>query len=89
MWVIWTKELLAKALKSSPKCKISPNLVTLDMMCLWGGVSLCEQEKERERERERKGAKKFKKKFTTSKVLEISKGRGGLARFYNHLLSIS
>ena len=79
--------MLSKALKSSPKCKKSPNLVTLDMMCLWGGVSLCEQEKEKERER--KGAKKFKKKFTTSKVLEISKGRGGLARFYNHLLSIS
>ena len=52
-------------------------------------MSKRKRERERERERERKGAKKFKKKFTTSKVLEISKGRGGLARFYNHLLSIS
>ena len=31
MWEIWTNELLPKALKSCPKCKKSPNLVTLNM----------------------------------------------------------
>ena len=29
MWEIWAKKLLPEALKSYPKCKKSPNLVTL------------------------------------------------------------
>ena len=29
LWAIWAKYLLPQALKSCPKCKISPNLVTL------------------------------------------------------------
>ena len=39
MWEIWANYLLPKALKRCPKCKKSPNLVTLVMnsFCRWFG----------------------------------------------------
>ena len=40
MWEIWANLLLPKALKSCPKSKKLPNLVTLNAAMMWVGISV-------------------------------------------------